>query len=350
MDLTGYTIFDSFGVERIPLTGDFDAQGLAQKLIDEWIPYYECEKCGRSDYCKFTQPDKYRPERLADIKCGVIVEALLHFVQHTFPLLGNMTTAQVQAYLDGAFHLEQFLYDAEQTTGMFINDAILEFFGDYAPTLFGRATHLREHLDRAASEFRMLPDFKSAKGVLFVEGWAEKAFLDKLRESHSAWFLDLAVEVYEGRSNRRPNRIQMLLDRYVRRGYIIYIQGDADGKDTEIFRALCDKGAIKAEHSFVFRHDFESAIPPKVLFQALRDLGELEKVAYADFKAVIEHNDRSVVKILSEKFGINVEPLKLPLAEVVGDILNHRFSAWLQDEKFMETELGKFLKFTINVK
>jgi hypothetical protein len=350
MDFTGYKIFDIYGVERIPLVGNLDAQGLAHKLIDEWIPYFECEKCGRADYCKYTKPDKYRPERLADIKCGVIVEAITNFVRHTFPLLEKMTTEQVQAYLDGAFHLEQFLYNTEQTTGMFIDDAILRFFGDYAPTLFGRATHLREHLNKAASEFRKLPDFASEKGVLFVEGWAEKAFLEKLRESHSAWFLYLAVEVYEGRSNRRPNRIQMLLDRYVKQGYIIYIQGDADGKDTEVFRALCDKGAINPEHSFVFRHDFESAIPPRILYQALRYLGELEKVEYVDFEKVVKSEDRSVVKLLSEKIGIDVERLKLPLAEAVGDILNDPRFAWWQNEEFMETELGKFLKFTMHVR
>ena len=130
MDFTGYKIFDGAGVKRIAIDGDLDAQGLATKLIDEWVPFYECEKCGRDDYCKYTQPDKYRQGRLADIRCGVVVEAIKNFVKHTFPLLEKMTAKQVQAYLDGAFHLERFLYWAEQTTGMFIDDAMLEFFGD----------------------------------------------------------------------------------------------------------------------------------------------------------------------------------------------------------------------------
>ena len=100
----------------------------------------------------------------------------------------------------------------------------------------------------------------------------------------------------------------------------------------------------------MFRHDFESAIPPKILYQALRRLGECEKVEYVDFKIAIKYEDRSVVKLLSEKFGIDVESLKLPLAEAVGDILNHSGSDWFQDEEFMATELGGFLKFAILVK
>lgn len=350
MDFTGYKIFDIYGVERINLEGDLDAKALTNKLIEEWIPYFECEKCGRDDYCKYTKPDKYRPERLADIKCGVIVDAITNFVRHTFPLLDKMPAEQIQAYLDGAFYLEQFLYDAEQTIGMFIDNAIIQDFGKHAPTLFGRATHLREHLNKTASEFKKLPDFASVKGVLFVEGETEKVFLDKLRESHSSWFLNLTVEVYKGCSNRRPKRIKMLLDSYVKQGYITYIQGDADGKNTEIFRALSEKGSIKPEHSFVFRHDFESAIPPKILYRALKRLGELEEVDYEDFEKVVSYKDRSVVKLLHEKYRVDIESLKLPLADAVGDILNHPRFAWWQKEDFMETELGQFLKFTMDVR
>ena len=90
---------------------------LAHKLVEEWIPFFECEKCGRVDYCKYTQRDKYRPARKADIRCGVIVEAITNFVLHTFALLEAMDTEQVQAYLDGAFHLER-LYNAGTGNGM----------------------------------------------------------------------------------------------------------------------------------------------------------------------------------------------------------------------------------------
>jgi len=350
MDFTGYKIFDIYGVSRITLEGHFDAQGLADKFIKEWIPYFECEKCGRDSYCKYTQPDQYRPTRLADIKCGVIVKAITNFVKHTFPLLKKMNAEQVQAYLDGAFHLEQYLYDAEQTMGAFIDDAILRFFGKYVPTLLVRTVHLRDHLNKAGGEFRKLPDFESEKGVLFVEGWSEKAFIDKLRESHSSWFLHLPVEVYDGSSNRKPRRIQMLLDRYVKEGYVIYIQGDADGKETEIFRALSEKGAIKHEHSFVFRYDFESAIPPYVLYQALQSLGELDNVEFDDFNKVISSEDKSVIKLLEDKYDIDINSMKLPLASAVGDTLNYPLIAWWQDENFMKTELGKFLRFIMNIK
>jgi hypothetical protein len=350
MNFTGYTIFCGNGVGRTGIDGDFDAQGLAAKLVEEWIPFYECDKCGRADYCKYTQNDPHRAGRLLDIRCGVIVEAVTNFVQYTFPLLEKMTAVQVQAYLDGLFHLEQFLYSAEQATGWFINKDMLRFFGDSAPRYFGSVTHLREYLNKAASEFRQLPDFDSNKAVLFVEGQAEKTFLETLRESRLAWFLYLDVEVYGGRGNVRSKRIQMLLDRCVKQGYTIYIEGDADGRDSEMFRALCQKGSISQERSFAFTYDFETAIPSQMLYQALAKLGKLGGVECNEFETAIGNRNGSVTQLLRDKYHIDIDPLKVPLAKAVGGILNVPLFAWWQDREFMETELGRFLNFTMHIR
>jgi hypothetical protein len=344
MDLTGYSIYDIYGVNRIELKGVYTAESLARKLISEWIPYLECYKCGREDYCK------YRAEGRADIRCGVIVTAVTNFIRHTFALLDGMNAEQIQSYLDGMFHLEQFLFDTEQTTGMFIDDAMIEWWGKYKHSLFGRTTHLREHLIQASKHFRKIQAFESEKGILFVEGWSEKVFLDKLRETHSSWFLHLKIEVYEGRGNRQPKRIQMLLDRYIDEGYIVYIQGDADGKDTEIFRTLVSREAVQTEHTFVFRHDFETAIPVRLLYLALRNLGELENVSREDFETLLATKDRSHIKTIREEYGLDLEPLKLLLADAVAGLLNKPLFGWWQNEEFMDSELGNFLKFIMDVK
>jgi len=77
MNLSDYKIYDIYGIRNIPLQGTFDADSLSQKLIDEWIPYIDCErKCPRSDYCKYTQPSPYHPDRLTDVKCGIGVNTL----------------------------------------------------------------------------------------------------------------------------------------------------------------------------------------------------------------------------------------------------------------------------------
>lgn len=346
MDLTGYKIFDIYGIKNISLEGEFDRDSLAQKLIDEWVPYIDCErKCARSDYCKYTKPNPYHPDRLTDVKCGIGVDTLRNFINSTFPILENLSPENINNYLDGAFYLTQFVLIAEGTVGTCTNKNVIEWWDSYAPAVFGHVTRLRDELNKLGSVFQHIPEFRSVKGVLFVEGWTEKEFLEKLKESHSSWFLDLNIEVYDGSGNHKPKRIQMLLDNYVKLGYKIYIQGDADGKHSEIFNELIRKGSVGEDCTFVFKYDFESSIPPGLLLRALHDLGELPEVQLQEFKDKLFPLDRSIVKKIEEIWGVKIEPLKLDIATIIAECLNDHRWAWWQDEKFMKTELGQFIDF-----
>src|SRR5688572_13272647 len=98
----GLTVLDIYGVERLPLYGDFDAGALADRLVAEWIPYFECHKCGRFDYCKFVQRRSENENLAQDIQCGVVEAALRLFVEHTYCLLEDLNADQRQDYLDAA--------------------------------------------------------------------------------------------------------------------------------------------------------------------------------------------------------------------------------------------------------
>ena len=346
MDLTGYKIFDIYGIKNITLSGHYDSDSLAQKLIDEWVPYIDCgRKCPKSDYCKYTKPNPYHPDILTDVKCGIGVDTLRNFTRSTFHILEKLSPENVENYLEGAFYLSQFVLSAEATVGTCINKYTIEWWDTYAPAVFGHVTKLRDQLNKLGSVFQHIPEFRSANGVLFVEGWTEKEFLEKLRESHSFWFLHLNIEVYDGSGNRRPKRIQMLLDNYVKLGYKIYIQGDADGKNSEIFNELVRKGSVTEDCTFVFKYDFESSVPLDLLLQALQALEEIPEVKLDDFVNKLSPLDCSVVKKIKEVFGIDLDPLKLDTATIIAENLNNPRWAWWQDEKFMQTELGKFIRF-----
>jgi len=345
VNLDSLTIYDIYGIDRKPLSGEYDKDSLADLFIEEWIPYYECHKCGRSDYCKYTEIYPRNPHRMLDIKCGVVVDVLKNFVTSTFPKLETMQNLDKQSYLDGAFYLSQYVLESEGMIGMCMNSDFVNYFGDYSPSLFGRITHLRDRLNLIGQSFKNIPDFHSNKGVLFVEGWSEKALFEKLRESHASWYTDLIVEVYDGKDNKRPKRIEMLLQKYVENGYVIYIQGDADGKSQGIFQSLIDKGLVKEENTFVFDHDLETSVPSHVLFDALKQCGGLEGIDKEEYVKRLEGSGESVCKTLKNKLGIDVNPLKTRLATEVGGVLNKPFWAWWQDDEFMETEFGRFMKF-----
>lgn len=267
MDLTGHTVLDIYGASRVELQGDYSADRLANELTKTWIPYVECDrKCSRADYCKYTQPSPYHKDRLTDIRCGAVVAALANFVRSTFHILESLPPQRIETYLDAAFYLTQFVLSAEHTLGTLADKDTVEWYGEYAPQLFGHITRLREELNIMAGLLSVIPEFRARRGVLFVEGRTEKAFLQKLKESHAVMFLHLIVETYEGAGNRRPKRIQMLIENYREQGYEVFIQGDGDGKGKTAFDELVRLGSVAKDCTFVFAHDFESSILRPLLF------------------------------------------------------------------------------------
>lgn len=343
MDLTGFSIPDIYGVERVQLEGGFTDTTLAERLIAEWIPYFECHKCGRWDYCKYAQPHPANPKRSIDIKCGVASDCIRNLVKSAFPLLEKMDRPHIQNFLDGAYQFYEFIYSAEQYIGMNMNDDFHSYFAEYAPTIYSRISYLRSHLNGIAFHWKDLPEFMTKSPVLFVEGYTEKAFLDEMRKSHSAWFLHLDVEVYAGKGNRRSKRIQMLLDKFKSQGLVVYAQGDADGEHADIFRGLVDSGSIDQDKTFVFEHDFETSLPRGLLLAALIDMQIISEMSFEEFDAKLGEFGGSVNRRLNEAFGIDTSPYKIELATTVGAILND--ATWWQNDKFMASELGRFLRF-----
>lgn len=345
LDLANCTILDIYGVGRINVDGLVSADKLALLFVNNWIPFMECHKCGKSSYCMYALPHPPNEHKKQEIRCGVAVAVIGNFVARTIGIAEALNLEEKQAYLDGAFYLTQFVLVAEQSIGTVLDAKYLEWYGDFAPGIFGHLTRIRDTLNSLNQNFKKISAFKSQRSLLFVEGWAEKTFFEKLRESHMAWFIDLMVECYDGQGNRHSKRIAMLLDKYINHGYTIYVQGDADGKIGDIFKALVDSGRVKKENTFVFNHDFESAIPLPVLIRAMRNIGLPTNFKPSELRDSLAKNPRSVNKVLLDDFRVDISHHKVPLAGMVGEILQSPSFVWWADDKFMDTELGRFLRF-----
>ena len=162
-------------------------------FFSEWIPYFECHKCGRWDYCKYAQKHPANPNRSVDIKCGVAIDCLTNLITSAFPNLKDLSKDDLQNFMDGCFHFYSFVYSSEQYIGMNMNSGFHDYWGEYAPAIYSRVGTLRTHLERLVVNWKELPNFAAKSSLLFVEGYSEKAFLDEMRKSHSSWFLDLAA-------------------------------------------------------------------------------------------------------------------------------------------------------------
>ncbi len=136
--------------------GEYTRSRLLQSLADQWIPLLECHKCGRFSYCKFAEPYPSNPHRGKEIQCGVVVTALDNLLLVSWAKLLTYDAEQLQNYFDGLFYFVQFVYDTEVTIGNYLSREYLDWAGeDLARKNFGFIAHLRVHLDKFASAFKL---------------------------------------------------------------------------------------------------------------------------------------------------------------------------------------------------
>jgi hypothetical protein len=341
---------DIYGDKKGVIEGDFDVQSLSDYLIEYWVSYVECHHCPRGNTCKFAVPHPKWEWKKLEIQCGVKSEFIKNFVALTFDEYIGAGSDVQERLLSATFYLSEYAIMSEQQIGWTIDDAWLKNLGTYGKTFLGNIVHLREKLTYAAQDLSYVPNLYSRKPILLVEGQSEKAFIDKLRESHNSWFTDLRTEVYGGNGNAHPRRIQMRLDKYVEDGYTCYMQGDKDGKEKGSFEKLIKHKVVEEKNTFLFDFDFESAIPRKLLLIALQNLDLLLDV---DSKVFLEKTDNksSICIQIKVVFDVNLEPYKVQLADEIGWLFNSSEFHWYQEKSnFMEkTELGRFLDFVIKM-
>ena len=349
IDLSEFYLLDIYGIGKVSLIGEFDSDKLSQKMIDSWVSFGECHRhCSRSDYCKYVIWIDDTKTISKEIECGVVKFSLINFVNQTFKTFQELNSTQKQNYLNGAYHFSQFIFKSEITIGNYTNEYFLNSWDHYASTAYGHAKYIRKHIEMMAFFFKDIPEFHIRKEILFVEGESEFAFLNKLKESHLIGFIDLEIFNYKGKSNKKPTRIEMLLKDYSARGYNLYIQGDADGKSKNTFQTLIDKNLIHKANTFIFNYDFETSIPASLMFATLKNLNLIDSIEKSDFIDNVSKTTDKVENILKNIYGVDISSHKVKIAEETARNINETIECW-KSEWFLNTELGKFLKFIQNI-
>ena len=199
MDLDGLEVFDGFGPARIRLTGDYTPEELADRLVQSWIPFFECHRCGRFSYCEFVQRKPDFPSQAYDIQCGVVVAVINNFVQAMAPLIPGMEKSERQDLLDAAFYLVMFIYDTELHTGQLMSEKVAEYWGSLAPSLFTFVLRQRETLDKLAEHLAKVPGLEPNRAVVLVEGESERALIAVFQGRVISNLEDLVVVVWDSR-------------------------------------------------------------------------------------------------------------------------------------------------------
>lgn len=316
LDLNGLYLKTLYKTD-IQLINKYTKETLSDLMIYNWVPWWECHKCGRSDYCKYAESHSIYPDKKLEIKCGVATNFIQNYINTIFKDFRTSTPEQKQAYLNTAFHLSQYVHSAEISIGTLSNLDYLSGWGKYAPGLYGFTKDTIEYLTNAHIEMKYIPIFNSKRNLILVEGHSEEIFIKNFRSR------DLEVINYEGKSRIDYSKIEFLVKQYQDEGYEVYLQTDKDGKsinqDTEKIRK---SGLIKDENIFEFKHDFETAIPLKSLHSILIDNEYISvDIDFKDFEKDIDLKG-GIVKYINKKYGISIN--KRTIAMEISIRLNER--------------------------
>ncbi|MGD8781815.1 MAG: hypothetical protein PVH88_22990 [Ignavibacteria bacterium] len=139
--------------------------------------------------------------------------------------------------------------------------------------------------------------------------------------------------------------MKSLIGEFHNRGYNIFVEGDADNNKRQVINTLLSKNIIPKENLFVFEIDFETSIPWDLLFASLKSIKLNKNIKdINEFRDIVNARDKSIIKILKERYSIDLEPIKIQFAEKLALIINKNDNCWRRND-FMDSELGKFLLF-----
>ncbi len=328
-----YTYSDK---ETMELSGSYTNELIIELMIENWVLYMECHKCGKWDYCKYVEPHRINPDRASEIKCGVAQDFIRNYINTTFESIKDLEPKQKQAYLDTAFYLSQYVQSAEISIGTFISEEHLEGWGSYAPALYGFTKETLGYLNKAHGAMKHIEMFKSVKNVILVEGYSEEIFVQN--------FSDMEVVNYEGKGRINYSKIEFLVNEYKEKGYEVYLQSDLDGSnENQNINKIIRESLIKKENIFQFKHDFESAVPMKLFHSILID-NKIIDDTFENFTMGIDLS-RGLVKYTENKYGISIN--KRMIATEIS-LFIHQYSRQnnlYNDKRFLDTEIGKFWFF-----
>jgi hypothetical protein len=306
-------------------------------MIENWIGYFECHKCGKWDYCKYAQKHPVNPDRSIDIRCGIAIDFITNFINTTFSLIEDLNEYQKQAYFNSAYYLTEFVINIEQVIGRFTNKEHIDGWQGYAPSLYGVTTnYIDEFLHKAQKEMKNVPFFNSERSVLFVEGESEEIFANS--------FSDIEVVNYRGERNLTYTKIEYTIKQYQDKGYKVYIQADKDGKAVnQIADSLITKNLIPKGNMFYFKYDFETSVPLHILFKLSNEIKQFSE-DYDDFRNGYD-GKISIVKYIKNKYDISLNKPKLSQKICEYIYMSSEQTNLYYDEKFLNTEIGQFWDF-----
>lgn len=318
--------------EAIP-DGQYTQSELVSLLSQGWIPFMECHKCGWWETCPYAaSPHPANPQRSLDIQCGLAIEIIRNYLRAWWPKLLSYEREDQQHLIDALFHLVQHVLDSHLGLGTLLTNWDPDWWGpDMAAHLSASPLRLRPDLEALAYALQKVPFGFWKRYVAFVEGEAEKEFLQVLKNRRQLMEVD-RIEVLGGKGNATPGQIPLRL--LHNQGYSVTLQLDRDGSEKKSYRDLEESVRKLGGTVFIFKQDFESAFPAPILATALADtLDTPIDVRWLEVQ-LAKTLSGGILAPVQQKYGQKVSKVELAraLADIVDEELGEMRRDWPDNE------------------
>ncbi|WP_028862413.1 hypothetical protein [Psychromonas aquimarina] len=330
------------GISFINLSSQLSMEDLKRELIDEWTPNIDCFKCGRKSYCKYSVNRGNCDYLYQEIQCGVVSNFIEEYLDIADKKYQSLNKAKKEEFLKGLYHLTKFTYDAENYIGAFqekgfISEMYSEQVGE---RLLGLAADINDSLVKACSHLKNTEFTRSERIMLLVEGQSEKDFVELFTKLNSAYFSGVYVESYDGKDNKRKDKVFLLINYFKEKGFKVIFQIDQDGNPAINLNQHIKSNLITENDFFAFSDDLEATYPKELIAECLTEFG-------SDYGTIIEHLNspkKDDVTLYNHLKNIAVwMPPKPLFAKKMAELVSDYDLFYREDYK--DFELVSFLKF-----
>lgn len=267
------------GTEYIELGEDVPVSLLKKELVNEWVPHFDCFKCGRKTYCKYAETRNGTDYLYHEVQCGVVKSFIEEYVDISADNFDKLSTISKNDFLLGLYYLSKFVFDSENYIGAFQQQGFIEemYTEQVAKRLLGLATDIQISLQRACEHLWKV-DFTCAKRImLLVEGVSEKEFIEQYAKLELGFIGNVYVDSYDGKDNRGKNKIFKIINYFKNKGFKVLMQIDKDGKEVNLNQHV-NSGLLTNDDYFAFTEDLENTYPNELIAECLEEFGSDSEV------------------------------------------------------------------------
>ncbi|WP_300176642.1 hypothetical protein [uncultured Aliivibrio sp.] len=265
-------IFNYDGTEEMEISENISANHLKKKLVDEWSPYFDCFKCGRKSYCKYSENRENTDYLYNEVQCGVVRSFIEEYIDISAIEFETLSDASKNEFLSGLYYLSKFVFDSENYVGAFQQHGFIKemYTEQVAKRLLGLATDMQITLQKSCEYLKQVDFTCTQRLMLLVEGASEKEFIEQYSKLELGFIGNVYVESYDGKDNRDKKKIFQMINYFKSKGFKVLMQIDKDGKDIRLTQHVKSR-LFDHEDYFAFSEDLENTYPNELIAECLEE-------------------------------------------------------------------------------